>query len=115
MPLTPTEVQVVAAAESAKIQFLSLHTANPGTTGASEATGGAPAYARKATVVTATSGTGTSTQVTFDVPAGTYTHFGTWSASTAGTFYGGNALSSTVTAGGQQQVLLTITIPVTAT
>ena len=115
MPLTPTEVQVVATTESAKVLFLSLHTATPGTTGANEATGGAPAYARKATVVTATSGTGTSTQVTFDVPAGTYTHFGTWSASTAGTFYGGNALSSTLSPGGQIQVLLTITIPVTAT
>ena len=115
MPLTPTEVQVVAAAESAKVLFLSLHTANPTTTGGLEATGGTPAYARKSTVVTATTGTGTSTQVTFDVPAGTYTHFGTWSAVTAGTFYGGNALSSTVTAGAQQQILLTITIPVTAT
>ena len=115
MPITPTEVQVVAVAESAKLLFLSLHTATPGATGANEATGGAPAYARKATVVTATSGTGTSTQVTFDIPAGTYTHFGTWSAATAGTFYGGNPLSATVTAGGQMQTLLTITLPVTAT
>ena len=115
MPLTPTEVQVIAAAEAAKILFLSLHTANPGTTGASEATGGTPAYARKATVVTATAGTGTSTQVTFDIPAGNYTYFGTWSAVTAGTFYGGNLLSATVTAVGQQQTLLTISIPVTAT
>ena len=115
MPITPTEIQVIAAAESAKIQFLSLHTATPGTTGVSEVTGGTPAYARKATVVTATAGTGTSTQVTFDVPAGTYTHFGCWSAVTGGTFYGGNAVSSTITAGGQQQVILTVTIPVTAT
>ena len=115
MPITPTEVQVVAVAESAKILFLSLHTTTPGTTGAAEATGGAPAYARKSTVVTAASGTGTSTQVTFDVPAGTYGFFGTWSAATAGTFYGGNALSSAVTAGAQQQILLTITLPVTAT
>ena len=107
-------MQVIAAAESAKILFLSLHTANPGTTGASEATGGAPAYARKSTVVTATAGTGTSTQVTFDIPAGNYTHFGTWSAVTGGTFYGGNPLSATVAAGAQQQTLLTISIPVTA-
>ena len=116
MPLTPTEVQVVAAAESAKILYLSLHTATPGTTGASEVTGGSPAYARKSTVVTATSGTGTSTTVTFDVPAGvTVTHFGTWSAVTGGTFYGGNALSASKTDSAQYQVTLTVTIPVTAT
>ena len=107
-------MQVIAAAESAKIQFLSLHTANPTTTGGSEATGGTPAYARKATTVTASAGTGTSTQVTFDVPAGNYTHFGTWSAITGGTFYGGNPLSATVAAAGQQQALLTISMPVTA-
>ena len=41
MPITPTEVQVVAVAESAKLLFLSLHTATPGATGANEATGGA--------------------------------------------------------------------------
>jgi hypothetical protein len=98
MPITPTEVQVVAAAESAKILYLSLHTASPGTTG-----------------VTASGGTGTSTQVTFDVPAGTYTHFGCWTAVTGGTFLGGNALSATQTPGGQSQILLTITLPVTAT
>jgi hypothetical protein len=115
MPLTPTEVQAIASTESAKILYLSLHTADPGTTGASEATGGSPAYARKSTTVTATSGTGTSTQVTFDVPAGTYTHFGTWSAATAGTFYGGNPLSpGSQVVSSQGQVKLTITIPVTA-
>lgn len=115
MPFTPTEIQVVASAESAKILFLSLHTATPGTTGAAEAVGGSPAYARKSTVVTATSGTGTSTEVTFDIPAGTYTHFGMWSASTAGTFYGGNALSASKTDAAQFQIKLTVTIPVTAT
>ena len=35
---------------------ISVHTGSPGTTGASEATGGAPAYARKATTWGAASG-----------------------------------------------------------
>lgn len=115
MPITPTEVQVVAAAESAKILYLSLHTTSPGTTGANEATGGSPAYARKATTVTASGGTGTSTQVTFDVPAGTYGFFGAWTAITGGTFIGGNALSPSQSPGGQGQISLIATLPVTAT
>lgn len=114
MPFTPTEIEAIATAEAAKITYLSLHTADPGTTGANEATGGSPAYAREATTITATSGTGTSTQVTFDVPSGTYTHFGTWNAATAGTFYGGNPLSTAQTISSQGQIKLTVTIPVTA-
>ncbi len=58
----------------------SLHTAAPGTTGASEVTGGSPAYARKALSWTAgTTGKSTAARVTFDVPASTtVTHFGVW-------------------------------------
>lgn len=115
MAMTPTEVQAIATTESAKILYLSLHTADPTTTGGSEATGGSPAYARKSTTVTATAGVGTSTQVTFDVPAGTYTHFGTWSAATAGTFYGGNPLATSQVVSSQGQVKLTVTLTVTAT
>lgn len=73
----------------------SLHTADPGTTGASEVTGGAPGYARKAiTWAAASAGSKTLTaSVTFDVPGGvTVTHCGTWSASSGGTFRGGGAL-----------------------
>lgn len=54
----------------------SLHTADPGTTGASEVTGGSPAYARKALAWTAgTTGTATAT-ATYDVPASTTVAFG---------------------------------------
>jgi len=115
MPITPTEVQVVAVAESAKILYLSLHSATPGTTGANELSGGSPAYARQATTVTATGGTGTSTQVTFDQNQ-VATHFGAWTAATGGTFIGGNALSaSSGTAATQSQTKLTVTLPVSAT
>ncbi len=58
----------------------SLHTAFPGTTGANEVSGGAPAYARKTIVVNTASG-GTrllSATVTFDVPATTVRWIGFW-------------------------------------
>lgn len=72
------------------IGFLSLHTAAPNTSGSNEATGGSPAYARKAATWSAASGgsKALSNSPVFDVPAGTYTHVGWWSAATAGTYYG---------------------------
>ena len=65
----------------------SVHTADPGTTGASEVTGGTPAYARKPLTWTAgTTGTGTAS-ATYDIPSGiTAAWGGIWSALTAGTF-----------------------------
>lgn len=89
--------------------YISLHTADPGTTGANEATGGSPAYARKATTWTGgtVDGTVTGSQVTIDVPAGTYTHFSVWTAATAGTFVGSGALSANAVLSGQGQVLVT--------
>lgn len=90
--------------------WISLHTADPGTTGANEATGGSPAYARKQTTWTGGSSDGvvTGSQVTIDVPAGTYTHVGQWTASTGGTFIQGAAITST-TLGAQGQILVTPT------
>lgn len=96
-------------------QFISLHTADPGITGASEATGGSPAYARKSTTWSAGASDGSvaGSEVTFDVPAGTFSHFGVWTAGTAGTFIGGGALSSPATLGAQGQVKVTATISAT--
>ncbi len=90
MPLATTELQAAVDTEAARITYLSLHTADPGQSGASEVTGGSPAYARKLTTWGAAnaSGVATGSQVTFDVPAGTITHLGFWSAVTAGTFRG---------------------------
>ena len=58
----------------------SLHTAFPGTTGSSEVTGGAPAYARKAITVATSSGgvRALSAAVTFDVPVTTVRFIGYW-------------------------------------
>lgn len=79
--------------------FVSLHTATPSTTGASEATGGG--YARQAcTWNAASAGSKTnSSALTFTTSGSTAnTHFGTFSAVTAGTYGLGGALSANVTA-----------------
>ncbi|OZC62373.1 hypothetical protein CH267_02210 [Rhodococcus sp. 06-621-2] len=95
----------LAAAYAAQGAWLSLHTATPGTTGASEATGGSPAYARKQTTWgTASGSTIAGSEVTFDAPAGSYTHWGLWTAQTGGTFIDGGALSASVTLSAQGQV-----------
>ena len=77
---------------AAVIGFLSVHTGDPSTTGANEATGGSPAYIRKAVVWAAASAgqrlTGTGA-VTWDLPAGTYFWVGGFSTVTVGTWYGG--------------------------
>jgi hypothetical protein len=102
--------ETAATAVTALGDWISLHTADPGTTGASEASGGSPAYARKQTTWTAGSSDGVvaGSQVTIDLAAGTYTHFGVWSASTAGTFIGGGSITST-TLGAQGQIKVTPT------
>lgn len=69
------------------IDSCSLHTAFPGLTGASEVTGGTPAYARKTVSFAAAAGgsRALSAAVTFDVPATTVRWFGFW---VAGTYVG---------------------------
>lgn len=72
---------------------LSLHTADPGSTGASEVAGGS--YARQAITWNPAAG-GQKTiveQPVFQVPAATtITHFGLWSAVSGGTFRYSGAL-----------------------
>lgn len=112
----------LADAQAARITHLSLHTATPGITGAAEATGGTPAYARKAvtfnasgavgplgaTLQPATVGVAWSSEVTFDVPAGSYTHWGAWNALSAGAYRIGNLLSATQSPSSQAQIKLSI-------
>lgn len=84
--------------------YVSLHTADPGDTGASEASGSG--YARKdvtnnATNFPAASGgaKANGTAITFAQATGNWsssanmTHFGLWDAVTAGNFLGGGALA----------------------
>lgn len=120
--ITDAERNADADRAAAAIAGVSLHTATTGITGADEATGGSPAYARKAPTFTAagsvgalggtaqpaTVGVAWSDQLTFDVAAGSYTHWGAWSATTGGTFRRGNVLAATQSPGSQGQILLSI-------
>jgi len=79
-------------------QYLSLHTADPGTTGASEASGGS--YARQScSFGSASSGADASTtaQNFTSMPSITSGYFGIWTASTSGTYICGGALGSSLT------------------
>lgn len=98
MPLTDATLNSMADHLGTLATHVSLHTADPGTTGASEVTGGT--YARQLVAWDAAANGDLSLQgtETFNVPAGvTVTHFGLWSAATGGTFRGGGALSASET------------------
>jgi len=87
MPYVDHAKNLMIAADG--ITHLSLHTAYSAT-GANEATGGSPAYARQACAFdSAANGEKslTGTEV-FDVPSGTYEYVGAWDAVTAGNFKG---------------------------
>jgi hypothetical protein len=84
---TTSEKNALATKYATDNPYGSLHTADPGTTGTSEVTGGSPAYARKAINWGAASNGVVTGTCTFDVPAGTTVTFaGVWSAASAGTF-----------------------------
>jgi hypothetical protein len=83
---------VNAVAQNGGFNYFSLHTGDPGTSGANEVVGGS--YARVlATFPAAATGASTTAGATHNVPAGvTVTHFGRWSAASGGTFYTGGTL-----------------------
>jgi hypothetical protein len=88
-----------AALVAGTTYYLSLHSADPLTTGANEFTGGG--YVRQAIVFATWASGATSNNAAIAVPnAGTTaaTYVGIWSASTAGTYLGGLAMASGVTA-----------------
>jgi hypothetical protein len=89
----------VAPTGSGTNAWLSMHTADPGLTGASEVpgTGGSPNYARKQTTwAAASAGVKTGSAQTFDIPPGTTVGwFGVWSAATGGTWITGGPLRNT--------------------
>ena len=108
MPLNNTAKNLMLDALGGVISHVSLHTADPGATGTSEVTGGS--YARKSITwnAAATANLDSSNQPVFDVPGGTtITHAGYWSASTAGTFYGGRPLPSSEAFGADGTYTLT--------
>lgn len=115
MPWKVTATRNSVATHTASLgSWISLHTADPGQTGASEVSGGSPAYARKQTTWgSASVGTIAGSEVLFDVPPSTtVTHVGIWSASSAGTFveYADSA-DVAFTPQGQLKVTPSIVIP----
>lgn len=96
LPAAQADAMLDAAFVPSTTYYLSLHTATPGTTGASEVTGGS--YARQAIVfgsASAGSQSSTDAQSFTGMPAesGGVPYFGVWSASTSGTYLGGGATS----------------------
>lgn len=83
---------VDAVAINGGANWFSLHTGDPGTSGANEVTGAG--YQREqALYPAAANGAATTPGATHQVPAGTVvTHFGRWSSQTAGTFFTGGVL-----------------------
>lgn len=120
--ITDVERNADADRAASVISHLSLHTATTGVTGAAEAAGGTPAYARMpvtfnaagtvgplgAVLQPATVGTAWSSEVIFDVAAGAYTNWGGWSALVAGLFRRGNVLSISQVPTAQAQIRISI-------
>lgn len=88
--------------------WVALYTGAPGANGTSnQASGGSPAYARKQTTWSSGSGGAlTGSSVTIDVPAGTYTYAGIWTAETGGSCIDWVPITST-TLGSQGQIVIT--------
>lgn len=117
--MTDAERNAIADFQAGRIDELSLHTATPGTTGADEATGGDPAYARMPLTFTdagvegvlgsvkqpATVGVAWSDEVVFDAAGGTYTHWGAWGTAT---YRIGNLLDVEESSDGQTLVTVAI-------
>ena len=101
MPLTVAARNLMLEALRTSATTASLHTGDPGTTGANELTGGTPAYARQAITWNAASAGGLDNNANpvFNVPAGkTVSHWGIWNGAT---FLGGGSLSTSETYAGQ--------------
>jgi hypothetical protein len=93
MAFSNTALNAATQALTDAATWISAHTGDPGTTGASEVAGGS--YAREQTTWGAESGgDSTGSQVAITIPASTtVSHFGIWTTETTGTFYGGAALT----------------------
>lgn len=88
MPLSNAALQAAYTAVKGMGAWVSAHTADPGTTGANEVTGGV--YQRvQAALPAGSNGSGTAPAVSIPIPAGSTIRFlGVWSAQTGGTFIG---------------------------
>jgi hypothetical protein len=85
--------------------YISLHTDDPGATGANEVSGGS--YARQAETFAAASGGQISNAANIEytnMPAATVTYFGVWDASSGGNFIGGGPLTAPLAISSGQDV-----------
>ena len=86
-----------ATAYSETAIYCSLHTADPGATGANEVTGGS--YGRQTVTTSFAAASGGSVDSNADIefanmPAATVTHVGIWDAASSGNYLWGGALDS---------------------
>lgn len=86
--LNNTALNAMADHLATLLDFMSLHTADPGAGGANETTAGRQGVAWDAAANGDISLTGTE-NFTGGAASGACTHVGFWSASSGGTFYGG--------------------------
>lgn len=97
--------------------YISLHTADPGESGTSEVTGGT--YGRQVCTFNAAAAKSSANAGVLNftlMPIATVTHFGVWSAASAGTFWWGGVINpnKTTAAGDTLQVAAgALTTPLT--
>lgn len=101
---------VNAVAQNGGADYFSLHSGDPGSTGANEITGGS--YGRvQAGFPGATTGAATNAGATINVPAGTtISHWGRWTQASGGTFFTGGALPAPEAYGSAGTYTLTNTV-----
>lgn len=77
--------------------YISLHTGDPGTTGANEVSGGSYVRQRPPFNAAASSQAKNTSSISWTLlPAATITHIGIWDASSGGIYYLGAALSTSI-------------------
>lgn len=105
MSFTTASKDTAVNALTALGSYVSLHTGDPGSTGANAAAG---TTRQQTTWASSSSGVSDGSQVAFtSCPAGSYTHYGIWTAASAGTFRWGFPLSPGVTLSDVGTVLVT--------
>ena len=117
MPLVDFSRDIALDAVAAVAAYASLHSANPGSTGANEIAGGTPAYARQAVTWDPASGSVVSfdgTPVVFDMQGGdTVAYGGLWDSLSGGNWIGGDAVTNFAPAGQSTYTLTVISITAT--
>lgn len=114
MPLTTTSLNAAVDAIANQGGWISMHTGDPGTTGANEVASGS--YARQQTTWgAAANGQRTGSEVVVPIPGGvTISYFGIWSAKTGGTLLATGSLAPSESFGAAGSYRYVPTLAVTA-